>query len=68
MKTLKEKRSYGSDNIPFKVLKDAHEILVKPYDRLLNKIYDQNIIPEQWKKSRKLPLHKKGKKNVVENY
>ncbi len=68
MKTLKEKRSYGLDNIPVKVLKDAREILVKPYHRLLNKIYDQNIIPEQWKKSRILLLHKKGKKNVVENY
>jgi hypothetical protein len=41
---------------------------VKPYHRLLKKIYDQNIIPEQWKTSRILPLHKKGKKNLVENY
>jgi hypothetical protein len=40
MKTLKDKSSYGSDNIPVKVLKDAHEILVKPYYRLLNKIYN----------------------------
>ena len=68
MKTLKDKSSYGLDNIPVKVLKDAHEILMKPYHRLLNKIYNQNIIPEQWKTSRILPLHKKGKKNLVENY
>ena len=68
MKSLKDKSSYGSDNIPVKVLKDAHEILVKPYHRLLNKIYDQNIIPEQWKTARILPLHKKGKKNLVDNY
>jgi len=46
MKTLKDKSSYGSDNIPVKVFKDAHKILVKPYHRLLNKIYNQNIIPE----------------------
>jgi hypothetical protein len=26
------------------------------------------VIPEQWKTSRILPLHKKGKKNLVENY
>jgi hypothetical protein len=68
MKNLKDKSSYGSDNIPVKVLRDAHEILVKPYHRLLNKIYNQNIIPEQWKTSRILPLHKKGKKNLIENY
>jgi hypothetical protein len=35
---------------------------------LLNKIYDQNVIPEQWKTSRILPLHKKGKKNLIDNY
>jgi hypothetical protein len=68
MKNLKDKSSYGSDNIPVKVLRDAHEILVKPYHRLLNKIYDQNVIPEQWKTSRILPLHKKGKKNLIDNY
>jgi hypothetical protein len=68
MKNLKDKSSYGYDNIPVKVLRDAHEILSKPYHRLLNKIYDQNVIPEQWKTSRILPLHKKGKKNLVENY
>jgi hypothetical protein len=68
MKNLKDKSSYGSDNIPIKVLRDAHEILVRPYHRLLNKIYEQNTIPEQWKTSRILPLYKKGKKNLVENY
>jgi hypothetical protein len=68
MKTLKDKSSYGSDNIPVKVLKDTNKILVKPYHRLLNKIYDQNIIPEQWKTSRILLLHKIGKKNLAENY
>jgi hypothetical protein len=46
----------------------SHEILSKPYHRLLNKIYDQNVIPEQWKTSRILKLHKKGKKNLVENF
>jgi endonuclease/exonuclease/phosphatase family metal-dependent hydrolase len=68
MKNLKEKSSYGLDNIPVRVLRDAYEILVKPYHRLLNKIYDQNVIPEQWKTSRILPLYKKGKKNQIENY
>jgi hypothetical protein len=68
MKNLKDKSSYGFDNIPVKVLRDAHQILAKPYHKLLNKIYNQNIIPEQWKTSRILPLHKKGKKNLIENY
>ena len=51
-----------------KVLRDGYEVLVKPYHCLLNKIYNQNKILEQWKTSRILPLHKKGKKNQIENY
>ena len=47
MRDLKDKSSYGPDNIPVKVLRDAHKILAKPYHRLLNKIYHQNEIPEQ---------------------
>ena len=68
MKNLKNKSSYGFDNIPVKVLRDGCDILVKPYHRLLNKIYHQSSIPEQWKTSRILPLHKKGQKKQMENY
>jgi hypothetical protein len=68
MNNLKDKTLYGFDNIPVKVLRDAHQILTKPYHKLLNKMYNQNIIPEQWKTSRILPLYKKGKKNLIENY
>ena len=56
------------DNIPVQILKDGCDILLKPYHRLLNKIYEQNLIPEQWKTSRVLPLHKKGKKSKIKNY
>ena len=68
MQDMKSKSSYGFDNIPARILKDGSEILVKPYHRLLNKIYCQRIIPEQWKTSRILPLYKKGPKNQIENY
>ena len=68
MQNLKDKTCYGIDNIPVKILKDGYDILLKPYHRLLNKIYEQNLIPEQWKTSRVLPLHKKGKKSQIENY
>ena len=68
MQSLKDKSSYGLDNIPVKVLRDGYEILSRPYHRLLNKIYDQRVIPEQWKTSRVLPLYKRGKKNQIENY
>jgi retron-type reverse transcriptase len=34
----------------------------------MNKIYEQKKIPEQWKMSRVIPLHKKGPKSKIENY
>ena len=68
MKNLKDKSSYGPDNIPVKVLKDGYTILRKPYHQLMNKIYNQNTVPEQWKTSRVIPLYKKGEKNKIENY
>ena len=68
MENLKNKSSYGFDNIPVKILRDGCTFLVKPYHQLLNKIYHQGTIPEQWKTSRILPLHKKGQKKQMENY
>ena len=68
MQGLKDKSCYGVDNIPVKILRDGCKILAGPYHVLLNKIYEQNVIPEQWKTSRVLPLYKKGKRSQMENY
>jgi hypothetical protein len=35
---------------------------------LFCKIYEKKEIPEQWKVSKVIPLHKKGKKENIENY
>ena len=35
---------------------------------LFSKIYSTGKIPEQWKVSKIIPTHKKGSKNVIENY
>jgi exonuclease III len=68
MKNLKQKNCYGCDRIPLRILKDGYEILGKPVFKLMNKIYEQEEIPEQWKMSRVIPLHKKGPKSKIENY
>ena len=43
-------------------------MLGKPVCELMAKIYKQKKIPEQWKMSRIIPLHKKGPKAKIENY
>jgi hypothetical protein len=68
MAELKPKTCYGYNNIPVKILNDGITYLLSPFHKLLNMIYNQKVIPEQWKTSRIIPLHKKGPKNKVENY
>ena len=68
MKNLKLKNSYGCDRIPLRVLRDGYAVLGKPVCELMAKIYKQKKIPEQWKMSRIIPLHKKGPKAKIENY
>ena len=68
IKNLKQKNCYGCYRIPLRVLKDRYTILGKPVYELMNKIYKQRKIPEQWKMSRIIPLHKKGPKAKIENY
>jgi hypothetical protein len=66
--SLKPKNCYGYDNIPLRILKDGISILLKPMHELMNLIYQQHYIPDQWRISRVIPLHKKGSKSKVENY
>ncbi len=66
--SLKDKPSYGFDNVPVKLLRDGAEILTAPMHKLMNLIYKNKKVPDLWKTSRIIPLFKKGKKNKIENY
>ena len=65
---MKIKNCEGYDRIPLRVLKEGAQVLAKPLAILFNKIYETKEIPEQWKISKIIPLHKKGKKEDVSNY
>jgi hypothetical protein len=68
MKQLKDKKCYGMDRIPLKIIRDGAGVLCNPICNLLNKIVEQNVVPEQWLTARITPLHKKGKREFVKNY
>ena len=68
MADLKNKNSEGYDRIPVCCLLDAREPLLNPMADLFSKIYSTGKIPEQWKVSKIIPTHKKGSKNIIENY
>ena len=68
MQSLKLKNAEGQDRIPQRLLIDGAEILNKPMSTLFNLVYNDKIIPEQWKMSLIRPVHKKGPKNDISNY
>ena len=68
LKELKVKNCEGFDRIPLRVLRTGATILSKPLSVLFHKIYETKEIPEQWKLSKIIPLHKKGDRHEVSNY
>ena len=68
LKNLKTKNCEGPDRMPLRILRDGATALSKPLSVLFCKIYEKKEIPEQWKVSKVIPLHKKGKKEDIENY
>ena len=65
---LKLKNREGFDRIPQRILCDGVEHLIKPLTGLFKRIYEQKLIPDQWKISKTIPIHKKGPKKDIENY
>ena len=51
MKNLQQKNCYGCDRIPLRILRDGYSVLGRPVYALMNMIYEQKRIPEQWKMS-----------------
>ena len=50
------------------MLKICDSAIVKPLTILFKNCISQGIFPDNWKKSNICPIHKKGDKQVVNNY
>ena len=68
MKSLKTKKSFGTDGITSEVLKIGANILVVPVTYLINYSIVTGKFPNDWKTSKVIPLHKKGDKKLLKNY
>jgi hypothetical protein len=62
LRNLKSKNCEGPDRLPLRIMKDGATVLAKPWSVLFHKIYERKEIPEEWKVSKVITLHKKGKK------
>ena len=68
MKSLKENKSPGVDNVHPKVLSRCHETLLHPLQLIFSQSLLEGKLPQQWKDANVTPLHKKGPKSEVVNY
>jgi hypothetical protein len=60
---LKRYKSPGSDEIPAEVIQAGGEILYSKISKQINSIWNKEELPDQWKESIIVPVHKKRDKS-----
>jgi hypothetical protein len=65
---LKKYKSPGSDRIPAELYQAGGETLVSVIYKLMNSVWNKQELPDQWKESIIVPVHKMGDKTGCNNY
>ena len=65
---LENKNSSGHDGISNKLLKSIRYELCKPLTLIINQMLSSGVFPETFKKSKIIPLYKKGHSSLLSNY
>jgi hypothetical protein len=58
----------GSDQILAELIQAGGEILLPAIHKLINFIWNKEELPDQWKESIIVPIHKKGDRTDCNNY
>jgi hypothetical protein len=58
---LKKYKSPGGDEIPAELIEGGGETLLSPIHKLINSVWNKEELPDQWKESIIVPIHKKGR-------
>jgi hypothetical protein len=59
---LKKYKSPGSDNISAEVIQAGGEMLLSAIHKLINSVWNKEELPNQWKESIIVAVHKKDDK------
>jgi hypothetical protein len=59
---LKKYKSPGGDQIPAELIQAGGEILLSAIHKLINSVWNKEELPDQWKESIIVPVHKKDDK------
>jgi hypothetical protein len=65
---LKSYKTPGTDQILAKLIKAGGEMLRYEIYKLICSIWNKEELPQQWKESIIIPIHKKGDKTDCNNY
>jgi hypothetical protein len=65
---LKKYKSPGSDQIPAELIQEGGETLQSAIHKLINSVWNKGKLPDQWKDSIIVSVHKKGDKTDCNNY
>jgi hypothetical protein len=57
---LKKYNSPDSDEIPAELIQAVGEILVSVIHKLISSVWNKEELPDQWKESLIVPIHKKS--------
>ena len=68
IKTLRNNKSPGKDNIPSEIWKLGGEVLENRLYKLIGMIWREEKTPDDWEEGILVPLHKKGDRLTCKNY
>jgi hypothetical protein len=68
LRTLKNNKAPGDDNIPAELLKYGGNKVIKSIHDLVTLVWEKEQMPKDWRKSIIFPIHKKGDKLNCANY
>jgi len=68
LKRMKKNKAVGADGLPMEVWKYAGSDLRKGLAKLMNLVWKEGRMPEDWRKSVIVPIYKRGDPNLPSNY
>jgi len=67
-KRMRLKKTAGVDGIPMEAWRFGGMVIKKGLTEVIQKVWKEAKIPEEWRTSIIVPLYKKGDPNVIPNY
>ena len=68
IQNLDPNKAHGHVNISITMVKICGPSIYRPLEIIFNQCLETGVFPSEWKKGNIVPIHKKGDKQMLENY